>query len=254
MRRVPDGRTVSSPVPRARPGWALLAALGLAWLWCLGLLFVRWWLTGHMRYTFLVWNLFLAAVPLGVACWLSYVRQRMVGLGLLGGWLLFFPNAPYVFTDFIHLSPYGRAPLWFDVLLLASFALTALWLGLVSLHLVHEWIERHVSPLAGWAVVLLACPLAGFGVYLGRFGRWNSWDLLHRPVALLADVVAQLSTPEDALRIGAVTFGFGGLLVVAYLIWWAHGAWQRWPASSAPPLQEGRSALAGSGGGHRKRR
>ncbi len=237
MRRVPDGRTVSSPVPRARPGWALLAALGLAWLWCLGLLFVRWWLTGHMRYTFLVWNLFLAAVPLGLALGLSCVRQRLIGVGLLAGWLLFFPNAPYVFTDFIHLSPYGRAPLWFDVLLLASFALTALWLGLVSLHLVHEWIERHVSPLAGWAVVLLACPLAGFGVYLGRFGRWNSWDLLHRPVALLADVVAQLSTPEDALRIGAVTFGFGGLLVVAYLIWWAHGAWQRWPTPSAPPLQ-----------------
>ncbi len=239
MIRMPAGRTVDSPVPYKRRWWPLLAALGLALLWCLGLLLIRWRLTSHLRYTFLVWNLFLAAVPLGVACWLSYVRQRMVGLGLLGGWLLFFPNAPYVITDFIHLSPYGRAPLWFDVLLLTSFALAALWLGLVSLHFVHEWIAWQFSPLAGWGVVLLTCPLAGFGVYLGRFGRWNSWDVLHRPVALLADVVAQLTTPEDAVRVGAVTLGFGGLLVVAYLIWWAHGCvhgtGRGWPEPSAPP-------------------
>lgn len=238
MIRMPADRTVGGPAARhGRRWWPLLAALGLALLWCLGLLVVRWRLTNHLRYTFLMWNLFLAAVPLGLAFGLSCVRQRLIGVGLLTGWLLFLPNAPYVFTDFIHLSPYGRAPMWFDVLLLASFALTALWLGLVSLHLVHEWVEQHFSPLAGWGVVLLACPLSGFGVYLGRFGRWNSWDVLHRPVALLADVVAQLSTPADALRIGAVTFGFGGLLVVAYLIWWAQGAWQRRPVPSAPPSQ-----------------
>ncbi len=235
MIRMPAGQTVGSPAPHGGRWWPLLAALGLALLWCLGLLLVRWRLTSHLRYTFLVWNLFLAAVPLGFACWLSYVRQRMVGVGLLAGWLLFFPNAPYVFTDFIHLSPYGRAPLWFDVLLLTSFALAALWLGLVSLHLVHEWVERRFSPLAGWGVVLLACPLAGFGVYLGRFGRWNSWDVLHRPVALLADVVAQLTTPEDAVRVGAVTLGFGGLLVVAYLIWWVHSPGRQWAAPSVPP-------------------
>jgi len=166
---MPAGRTVGSPAaPHGRQWWPLLAALGLALLWCLGLLLVRWRLTSHLGYTFLVWNLFLAAVPLGFAFWLAHVRQRMVGVGLLAGWLLFFPNAPYVFTDFIHLSPYGRAPLWFDVLLLTSFALAALWLGLVSLHLIHEWVEWRFSPLAGWGVVLLSCPLAGFGVYLGR--------------------------------------------------------------------------------------
>ncbi|MGQ9896957.1 MAG: DUF1361 domain-containing protein [Acidobacteriota bacterium] len=125
----------------------------------MGLLLIRWWLTASPRYTSLVRNLFLAAVPLGFAFWLSAIRQRLVGVGLLAGWLLFFPNAPYVMTDFIHLSSYGHAPLWFDVLLLASFALAALCFGLVSLNLV-----------VGWAALFTACWL-GRGA-AGLPARW----------------------------------------------------------------------------------
>ncbi len=208
---------------RAARQQLVLGALGLSVIWCLGLLFLRWRLTGHLRFAFLAWRLFLAAVPLGLALWLSRIRRRSVGSAFLGGWLLFFPNAPYVVTDFIHLSPYGRAPLWFDILLIASFAIVALWLGLASLCLAHEWVEARFSARAGWATVILVCPLAGFGVYLGRFGRWNSWDVIQRPTALLADARAQLTTPSVAAQAGAMTRGFAGLLWVSYCVWRAQG-------------------------------
>lgn len=200
-----------------------LAALAAAIIWCLSLLGARWWMTDRLHYAFLVWNLFLAMIPLGLSLWLSGTEQRLVGVTILVAWLLFFPNAPYVVTDFIHLYPSGQVPLWFDVLLLSSFAMVALWLGLISLHLVHAWVERHFSVRLGWMATVLACPLAGFGVYLGRFGRWNSWDVWQRPLSLLSDVVRQLTTPQTAIRAGAVTLGFAGLILVTYLIWWAHG-------------------------------
>ncbi|MFQ3582737.1 MAG: DUF1361 domain-containing protein [Chloracidobacterium sp.] len=214
---LPTGRDNRARLPLT------LAALGFATLWCLGLLCLRWRLTNNLHYAFLAWNLFLAVVPLGLALWLSRIHQRPLGLVVLLGWLVFFPNAPYVVTDLIHLSPYGRAPLWFDVLLLASFAMAALGMGLASLQLVHEWVEAQFSALIGWTVTILICPLAGFGVYLGRFGRWNSWDVVQRPVALLTDVAIQLTTPQSAARAIAMTLGFAGLLFVTYGIWWAHG-------------------------------
>ncbi|MCS7079114.1 MAG: DUF1361 domain-containing protein [Chloracidobacterium sp.] len=209
-----------------------LGALGLAAAWCIGLVYLRWRLTDSPQYLFLAWNLLLAAIPLGFALWLSRIRRRSVGLAVLAGWLLFFPNAPYVITDFIHLSPSRHTLLWFDVLLLASFAVVALWLGLVSLHLVHEWVAARFSVAAGWFAAIAACPLAGFGVYLGRYGRWNSWDALWRPAALLADVATLVTTPAAA-RAGGITLGFAGFLLVTYVVWRAHGGSCSVPSDAA---------------------
>jgi uncharacterized membrane protein len=100
-------------------------------------------------------------------------------------WLLFFPNAPYIATDLMHLRLGSSAPLWFDTMLLLWFATVGLVLGFVSLFLVHRRLAEAWGPLVGWAAVLMTSGLTGFGIYLGRFGRWNSWDVFMRPTLLL---------------------------------------------------------------------
>ena len=119
---------------------------------------------------------------------------------LLVLWLLFFPNAPYLLSDFIHLSERPSAPLWYDALMLSAFAWTALLLGFASLYLVQMLVRRFLGSVWSWLVVGVALALASFGVYLGRFMRFNSWDALLRP-RRVADVIGtQLENPFHSIR------------------------------------------------------
>ena len=159
---------------------ALLAASAL----CVATVEFRGHHTGDPYYRFLVWNLFLAWVPFAFALGAYVLARRgggpaVIALGVL--WLLFFPNAPYMLTDFIHLSESPAAPLWYDALMLASFAWTALVLGFASLYLMQMIWQRAAGPVVAWLGVLAALGLASFGVYLGRFLGFNSWDALVRP-------------------------------------------------------------------------
>ena len=133
-------------------------------------------------YIFLAWNLLLAIIPLGIAYYLYSYDQRypgryflIIALALL--WLLFLPNAPYIITDFVHLRTRPNIPLWYDVMLLFAFSVTGLIAGLISLYFIHEVVELLVNKLTGWLFIGLATVLCGFGVYLGRVVRFNSWDL-----------------------------------------------------------------------------
>lgn len=193
----------------------------LACLWCCLLLAARFHLTSNLRYSFLVWNLFLAAIPLGLSLSLRHVRRLRQEVPVLMAWLLFFPNAPYVLTDLIHLTPHnhGHVPLWQDLVMLLSFALVSLWLGFQSLRLVQHWFERRFSRRAAWGMVLATLGLSGFGVYLGRFLRWNSWDLLRRPHLLAQDILERVFTPWNHQQTWAFTAGYAGLLILAYLFW-----------------------------------
>ena len=192
----------------------------LACLWCCAVLNVRFHLAGHHNYAFLLWNLFLAAIPLGLSLGLMRIKRLVFALPLLAVWLLFFPNAPYVLTDLIHLSPHnrGHVPLWL-LLMLLSFALVALWLGFQSLRIVQYWFARRFSRITAWSVTLGSLVLSGFGIYLGRFLRWNSWDIIHRPHTLLNDIAMRFADPLDHTRIWGFSLGFGTLLIFGYLFW-----------------------------------
>lgn len=192
---------------------AMALALQVASALCLGLLLIRVWHTESLFYGFLVWNLVLAWVPFGLA-WVMMVldRRRASGLVLVGVgalWLLFFPNAPYVVTDFVHLGKYSSGiPLWYDALLIGSFAAVSLIMGLASLGLVQSVVTRRAGAGTGWAVTVVAIGLCAMGVYLGRVHRFNSWDAILDPSAILSVVIARLSDPlgNPAMLIGVGLF------------------------------------------------
>ncbi len=197
----------------------LLLLTAASCLWCLSLLALRHHWSGQSWFLFMAWNLFLAGIPLGFSLLLTRVKRSIVAMPLIGGWLLFFPNAPYVLTDLLHLKERSGVPLWFDLMLLLSFALVSLLLGFQSLQLVQHWIEKRTNSLVAWLFVLTSLMLSGFGIYLGRFLRWNSWDIVSNPHGLAADIVESLTSPGANGRTWGVTLGFGGMLVLAYLFW-----------------------------------
>lgn len=151
---------------------------------CVGILRFRASLTGSTDYAFLIWNLFLAWIPFVIAYttyitpisrrWLYFIVPFSAIL-----WLIFFPNAPYILTDFQHLSNAGaNIPVWYDVMLLIWFSFTGLFLGMVSLFLMQEIVRREFGRWLGWGFVLAASGFSSIGVCVGRFLRWNSWDIL----------------------------------------------------------------------------
>ena len=216
---------VATPVsiarsPRVLAVLALLAASAL----CVATLEIRMERTGDSFYQFLVWNLFLAWVPLICAA-AAFARARRgidaVVIALLLLWLLFFPNAPYMLTDFIHVGESPSVPLWYDALMLSSFAWTALLLGFASLYLVQIVVRGVVGAAWSWAVVAAALALSSFGVYLGRFVRFNSWDALLRPGRVAHVISNQLENPLHHPRMVAVLVVLTAFLLVGYVVLYA---------------------------------
>jgi uncharacterized membrane protein len=191
---------------------------------CVALVELRIDRTGDSFYRFMVWNLFLAWVPFILAILAFHRAQRrldgVVGI-LLVLWLLFFPNAPYMLTDFIHLGKSESVPVWYDALMLSTFAWTALLLGYASLYLVQTLARRVVGLTWSWVVVAGALALASFGVYLGRFVRFNSWDALIRPGTVLDVISNQVENPLQHPRMIAVLLALTAFLLVGYAVLYA---------------------------------
>ncbi|GJM34942.1 MAG: hypothetical protein DHS20C18_39430 [Saprospiraceae bacterium] len=172
---------------------------------------------GH-SFLFLAWNLLLAWIPYLLAILLERKAQQGIRLlwllPILFGWLLFFPNAPYIVTDLLHLQHRPPLPLWYDLLLLFSCAWTGLMLGFLSMLKVHQVLDTRLGPGLSWAVVVASISLTGFGVYLGRFLRWNSWDLFTQPLAIIRDILMVISQPLAHLQ----TFGLAIVLTAMLLL------------------------------------
>ncbi len=175
---------------------------------------------GDRDYRFLLWNLFLAWIPVLLALRIYDRYRDGAGLARLAPlaalWLLFLPNAPYILTDFVHLQPTARTPLWLDGAILSAFGWTGLLLGFVSIYLVHAVARHRLGERAAWSFVAGILGLVSAGVCLGRFLRWNSWDLLFTPGRRLTELVAHLGDPGAVTRAGVLTLLLTGLLASGY--------------------------------------
>jgi uncharacterized membrane protein len=204
---------------------AVVASLAFATLLCALMLAARALYVGRVGpYFGLQWNLFLAWLPM-LGALVAYNLGKRYGrrawpliLPFLLGWLIFFPNAPYILTDFIHLGSRGGAPLWYDLLMVATYALTGLFLGLVSLYLMQSLVRRAFGAATSWFFTFGVLAVTGFGVYLGRFPRWNSWDVVTDPTALLLDVWTRLSNPLAHSKTFVFSMLFSLCLAAMYFV------------------------------------
>ena len=181
--------------------------------------------SGSPHYGALVWNLFLAWIPcvLALAVYDGYRRGAARFPLIAGGvlWLLFFPNAPYIVTDLKHLRTWEGAPIWFDVVLVSAAAWAGLALGFVSLYLMQTIVRRLVGAINAWLFVVVVLALSSFGIYLGRFQRWNSWDVFTSPGRMADSIWPHLAQPHEHPRTVAVTILFTAFLGATYLVFYS---------------------------------
>jgi uncharacterized membrane protein len=173
----------------------LIASCGFSML----LLAARIIITGYFTYLFMPWNLFLAFVPYAISHWLfnniRVIENRWKLILVLSAWLLFVPNTFYILTDLFHLDEISSAPKWFDLLLLLSFAWNGLLFGIASLRKV-EMILLAVSGRTFSLLIIFAVMwLNAFGIYIGRFLRYNSWDVIAQPHSLFEEAFTILIHP-----------------------------------------------------------
>ena len=183
----------------------------------LALILIRVKMTHQITYMFLIWNLFLAAIPFLISQVLlhheNYKKSKIVTLCLLGIWLLFLPNAPYLITDFLHLNHINDQLFWFDVALLIAFSVSGIIFCIHSLLHVHQIIQQLWSTKIATYAIIICSFLSGFGVYLGRYLRFNTWDILSNPTHLIISMIHSLSLSKTWI----ITFSFGWLLTVLFL-------------------------------------
>ena len=185
-------------VKREIPWSYVLTHLMLSAL-CSVMVIYRFAVTGRTTYAWLVVpNLVLAWMPLGFALCIRVAHAQgwrhpalLGSLGLL--WLAFFPNAPYIVTDIVHIA-YVKEPIsmYFDIALVAGAAWTGLSLGMVSLAVLQRLVEERSGRWVGWSFASVACLLSSVGISLGRIERWNSWDIVRSPARILTDALGNL--------------------------------------------------------------
>ena len=190
---------------------AFLAFIGL-------LITVRIFYTGSTLYLFLVWNIFLAWIPFAVSDLFFKLANKAGWKQILVFcfWLAFFPNALYIVTDLIHLQIESKVPKWFDAILLFSASIAGLMMAFVSLYRAELYLEKTRLGKFGPALIFLIILLGSFGVYLGRFLRWNSWDIVSDPFQLLLSIGHRIISPFDHVQTWTVT---GTLTVFFYLLY-----------------------------------
>jgi uncharacterized membrane protein len=177
------------------------------------------------HYGFLVWNLFLAWIPFMISYvtyTLSLNRRQVYVLIPIAAflWLIFFPNAPYILTDFQHLA-FGKwhdLPVWYDVMMLIWFAFTGVLLGMVSLFMMQEIVRREFGRWVGWGFVAVVATVSAAGIYVGRFLRWNPWDIFNNPKAMVLFTIQHAQDPslQSVVFISLFTAFFLFLYITLY--------------------------------------
>ncbi|MDB9375673.1 DUF1361 domain-containing protein [Nodularia sphaerocarpa] len=165
----------------------------------------------NMRW--MTWNLFLAFIPLALSVWLFRIKRQRSGFWWLG-FLVFFaflPNAPYLLTDVIHFIEDIRRiqSVWMITLVLIPIYLVVILAGfqayVISLINLGYYLHRIGKSQSILGAEMITHALCAVGIYWGRFLRFNSWDFVTQPDALLTTGIEEL-LGRQSLVIIALTF------------------------------------------------
>ncbi len=188
-------------------------------LFSLFLLMMRMKITHSFFLGFLVWNIFLAIIPYGISTNLKAANTKEVSkiklIPIIFIWLIFLPNAPYIITDFIHLHHSKSILIWLDIFVLFSFSITGLLISIISLYDIYEIIKQKFNLKTANFFVGITTFLCGFGIYLGRFLRLNSWDIFTSPKVVLKHSIHSFSE----IKTYFVTIGFGCFIWILFSIY-----------------------------------
>jgi uncharacterized membrane protein len=195
---------------------------------CISLVAARIAYSDSNRHTGLIWNLFLAWIPFILAYAAHTISLKRSWLYLIIPviailWLLFFPNAPYMLTDLQDLARNtGGAPLWYDVLIVGWCSWTGMLLGVISLYLMQDIIFRISGRTTGWVFVFVISALSSFGMYVGRFVRLNSWDILQNPAETTMELLGLVIDPSMRLATFTILYTLFFLFVFLLLYSFSH--------------------------------
>ena len=171
-----------------------------------GMIIARIGYSSSLRFIYLLWNLFLGWIPLQLSIYLSKRDgNKWKDWIIFLAWLLFFPNALYIVTDLIHLKGHANVPIWYDAILLFTCAITGLLMAFASLYRIEIFLMKKINKAGVNKVIVLVIFLGSFGVYLGRFLRVNSWDVIMNPFELLNEIWIRLLYPFKYYRTWVVT-------------------------------------------------
>lgn len=177
--------------------------------------------TDRFYFLFLIWNLFLAFIPYVISTYMVMRQEKFSLIKLLPfyfAWLLFFPNAPYILTDMLHLEARDEIGIWYDMGLILSFAITGLMIAYLSLIDIFEITKAKFNTITAWTLSLFNIIAGSFGVYIGRYLRYNSWDLVVCPKPLFLDIATRMIHPFDYPKTIGVTIIFSGILITGFIL------------------------------------
>jgi uncharacterized membrane protein len=217
-------RKTAAEIKSILPALGPQGMLALSMLFSCLLLLVRILYTGTWTYSSLGWNLFLAALPYG---WTKlalfkriWYRKRVLMFLHVSVWLLLIPNSFYILTDLFHLADWYndfKVPGWYDLIVIVSFAWNGLLLGMMSVRQMEIFLEQELGRLPR---LLFLCPvmlLNGLGVYVGRYLRFNSWDVITSPVRLISDIAGIFIHPMVNHYAWGMIICFSALMTLMYL-------------------------------------
>lgn len=177
---------------------------------------------GSTAFVYILWNILLAFVPFLISSILLLHTNKnniikpffIIGFIL---WFVFLPNAPYVITDFIHLGRIRAVPIMFDIFVLFSSAWVALLLGLYSIAHMEKILLSKFSKKVVNIIILITILFTSFGVYLGRYLRFNSWDFFISHNSLLASIGKIFTQSSNYANVYGYTLLFFFFIYISYL-------------------------------------
>jgi len=195
--------------------WERMIAAGIAFTMLL--LLIRYLRSGQFAYFFYVWNTFLAVIPLILSKNLSgCTNLKTKAIALLCSWLVLWPNAPYIITDIFHFHERPPVPIWFDLLLVISAAWNGLVLGIVSLMQVEQFLHKHIRKNIVYLAIAFCILLCGYGVYIGRFVRFNSWNIITAPDEIVDTIASHVLRPLHYVHVWSFTCLFAAMFGMIY--------------------------------------
>ena len=177
--------------------------------------------TGKHTFIWLIWNLVLAWIPYVISSWLQQRpavktnKLKFAAISLI--WLLFIPNSFYILTDLFHLGKFTNVPNWFDLTLIISFAWNGLLLGVLSVRQMEKIIQPHLRGRHELFFIYPIMWLSALGVFIGRYPRFNSWDILTNPFKLISYLIELICHPVQWKYAWGMVACFSIFMTLVYL-------------------------------------